>query len=141
MNSDNNKKSPENKSPEKSYLSSDELNEIRTFLALDRTLLAWVRTALTMIGAGFTVAKFLHGLLQKAEIAGVPENFPMHLGLALIGLGMLGLAGGVAQYISLGKKIPRGGSVWSVTLIVTLGLSVLSLWLLGILLYELRKIG
>ena len=117
---------------------SDELNEIRTFLALDRTLLAWVRTALTMVGAGFTVAKFLRGLIEKAEVIGMPKYFPLHLGYALIGLGMLGLLGGVAQYISIGKRIPRGGSIWSVTLIVTLGLAVLSLWLLGILIYEVK---
>lgn len=122
------------------HYSADALNEIRTFLALDRTLLAWVRTAVTLIGAGFTIAKFLRGMIEKAEIIGVPPMFPMHLGFVLIGLGMLGLAGGIAQYISLGKRIPQGGQVWSVTLFVTSGLMLLSFWLLAILIYELKTL-
>lgn len=120
--------------------SADELNEIRTFLALDRTLLAWVRTAVTLIGFGFTIAKFLRQVISKAELIGIPPLFPLHLGFVLVSLGILGLAGGVMQYIAIGKRIPRGGSIWSPTILVTAGLFVLSLWLLGILLLELKVI-
>jgi putative membrane protein len=38
---------------------SDILALDRTRMAAERTLMAWVRTALSMIGFGFTIYKFL----------------------------------------------------------------------------------
>jgi putative membrane protein len=40
----------------------------RVYLALERTLLAWVRTGLAMMGFGFVVARF--GLFLRSLVAG-----------------------------------------------------------------------
>ena len=52
---------------------SDESSENRTDLAVvqnlmaaDRTLMAWVRTALSMISFGFTIYKVIEGLQHEA---------------------------------------------------------------------------
>ena len=47
--------------------SSNELAMERTWLAHERTLMAWVRTATSMISFGFTIYKFFQFQADKAE--------------------------------------------------------------------------
>jgi putative membrane protein len=65
---------------------------IRTQLGLQRTLMAGVRTSVSLIGFGFTVAKFFEGVNQSTETTGRwgPEA-PRDVGLVLIGAGVLSL--------------------------------------------------
>jgi putative membrane protein len=65
---------------------------IRTQLGLQRTLMAGVRTSVSLIGFGFTVAKFFAGVNQSAGTAGRwgPEG-PRDVGLVLIGAGVISL--------------------------------------------------
>lgn len=71
---------------------------LRTEIALQRTLLAAVRTAVSLIGFGFTVAQFF----QKLELKGAPEHLgpeaPRNLGMMLIATGVVSLALFTAQY-------------------------------------------
>jgi putative membrane protein len=62
----------------------------RVYFASERTLLAWVRTGLAVIGLGFVVARF--GLfLQELH----PNQREMsHLGSTLIGVGLVALGSG-----------------------------------------------
>jgi putative membrane protein len=78
----------------------------RTIIAAERTLMAWIRTALSMIGFGFTIYKFFQ--YQADEIASGKiqrPNAPRNLGLSLIALGTLALAGAAWQHRKFLKAI------------------------------------
>lgn len=73
---------------------------IRTRLALERTLMAWARTSVSLIGFGFTIVQFFQRV-QSAASQSVPlfmPEAPRNFGLALIGSGILGLAVSLWQY-------------------------------------------
>jgi len=72
---------------------------LRTRMSLERTLMSWVRTAVSLIGFGFTIVQFFN---RMQELPGVnPAHFPKapyYLGLALIGCGILALLVSIWQY-------------------------------------------
>jgi putative membrane protein len=65
---------------------------VRTRLAVERTILAWIRTAVSLIAFGFTIVQFFERVqdMPGAGPATFP-NAPRYLGLALIlaGIGAL----------------------------------------------------
>jgi putative membrane protein len=62
---------------------------LRTQLALQNTLMAGVRTAVSLIGFGFTVAQFFERMQGKAEgFRRVSIEAPRNLGLTLIAAGV-----------------------------------------------------
>jgi len=72
---------------------------IRTRLSLERTLMSWVRTSVALIGFGFTIVQFFQRLHEMAGVASaVRPQAPRHLGLALIGAGLLSLTVSTWQY-------------------------------------------
>jgi putative membrane protein len=82
---------------------------VRTRLALESTLLAWVRTAASLIGFGFTIVQFFqrfHGMPEVKEpwLPGAPRD----LGLALIFAGVVSLALSVFQYVVIGRYLRSG---------------------------------
>ncbi len=113
-----------------------DLPRVQTALALDRTLLAWIRTALTFIGFGFTLAKFVHDLIRKGMLNGVVPWYPRQLGFALIALGLVTLVAGAYEHYSLRKSI--GAKPWSVSLTITVALLALGLSLTWCLYGELN---
>lgn len=73
---------------------------LQTRMALERTLLAWVRTAASLIGFGFAIFHFFEALNSMPGVA--PER--MHgtsrfLGAALVGIGTLALVLALVQYL------------------------------------------
>src|SRR6185503_18432543 len=65
---------------------------LRTRLSLERTLMSWVRTAISLIGFGFTIVQFFE---KFSQMQGVKEaarpHMSRYLGLALIAAGLLSL--------------------------------------------------
>lgn len=73
---------------------------MRTQMALQRTLMAAVRTAVSLIGFGFTVAQFFEKLLGDYEMGArhLGPDAPRNLGLTLIAAGVLSLIAFTLQY-------------------------------------------
>jgi putative membrane protein len=65
---------------------------LRTRLSIERTLMSWVRTAVALIGFGFTIVQFFERLkdLPGIRSARFPQA-PRYLGLMLILCGIAAL--------------------------------------------------
>jgi putative membrane protein len=72
---------------------------IRTRLSVERTMMSWLRTAVSLIGFGFAIVQFFERLqaMPQAQPAQHPDA-PKYLGLALIGSGILALVISIWQY-------------------------------------------
>jgi putative membrane protein len=72
----------------------------RVYFAAERTILAWLRTGITIMAFGFVVARF--GLfLRLLHASGDPDvghGMSSYLGAALVGLGIVATAGGAVQF-------------------------------------------
>jgi len=75
---------------------------LRTRMALDRTLMAAIRTSTALIGFGFTIVQFFERFssIDRVRDAVFPSAAPRYLGLALIGSGVASLAVFLAMYHS-----------------------------------------
>lgn len=75
---------------------------LRTRLAIERTLMAWVRTSTALIGFGFTIVQFFERFAGMADVApALRPHMPRYLGLALIAAGVAGLLISIWQYRKL----------------------------------------
>ena len=83
--------------------STTELARVRTREAADRTLMAWIRTSLSLIGFGFTANKVL-GVLEAGKSAS-PLHSTLVFALSFIALGTFGLLGAVIQYSRMLKQL------------------------------------
>ncbi len=82
---------------------------VRTRLSVERTLMSWVRTAIALIGFGFTIVQFFERLssFEGAKPALHPEA-PRYLGLALIFAGVIALIVSLWQYRTLLRYLWSG---------------------------------
>ena len=78
---------------------ADHFAWVRTRLALERTIMSWLRTAVALIGFGFAIVQYLEHLEETpgARAAYLPHA-PRYLGLALISCGILALLVSIWQY-------------------------------------------
>lgn len=117
-----------------------DLASIRTMMALDRTLLAWMRTSLTLIAFGFTLAKFVHDLIEHGILHGVKPWYPRTVGFILMGLGVLAISGGTFEYVKFARKVKPDAATWSVSLVVSSLVVILSIALMISLIAELTPL-
>jgi len=72
---------------------------LRTRLSLERTLMSWVRTAVALIGFGFTIVQFFDRLSNMEGVKPpLHPDLPRNLGLALIVTGIIALLVALWQY-------------------------------------------
>ncbi len=74
---------------------ANEMAEVRTALAGERTLMAWIRTALGLISFGFSIHKFM------AAVPGNKTESPHRLGIVLTAMGTAALIAGTIQYMRM----------------------------------------
>jgi putative membrane protein len=79
---------------------SDHFSWLRTRLSVERTMMSWVRTAVSLIGFGFTIVQFFNRMQEMPGVA--PARFPdapRYLGLSLIFCGIMALVISIWQYM------------------------------------------
>ena len=81
----------------------------RVYFAAERTLLAWLRTGITIMAFGFVVARFglIFRLINTQGTAVPGHGISPYLGSALVALGVLATAGGAVEYQRFCRTIPR----------------------------------
>ena len=91
---------------------TNELAKERNRAACDRTLMAWIRTAISLIGFGFAIAKSYEYIqMEEMETTGrfIDQiHAPLWFGMSFIVLGMVCILGGVIQYVKVVKQIQSG---------------------------------
>src|SRR5499425_2359350 len=78
-------------------MATDDLALRRTFLAHERTLMAWMRTSASLISFGFTIYKFFEYLRDKGELRADRRFGPREFALMLIGIGLAALLVGAVE--------------------------------------------
>ncbi len=90
---------------------SDNLAVGRTRMAAERTLMGWIRTALSLISFGFTIFKFLESIAQRDLAQQVlRHDSPRTVGLTLIGIGIFALVSACLQHWKYTRALPSGVS-------------------------------
>jgi putative membrane protein len=118
------------KTEEDQKLNPNDLAFERTVLAENRTLMAWIRTAISLISFGFTIYKFFH---EISENPGPTHRLlsPRKVGMLMIGLGILTLIWGLLEHRTIIKKLKKSypaiensRSTWLAICILLFGLVV-----------------
>ncbi len=88
------------------------MSDPRIFFAAERTLLAWIRSGLTIMGFGFVVARFglfLRLIAAEHTGAGAPSSsthFSNYVGIALVLLGVSSMLIAAFQHRSFVSSLP-----------------------------------
>jgi putative membrane protein len=114
---------------------STRLALVRTRLAFERTLMAWVRTSVSLITFGFTLYKAFEYLGQHEPPAARERAIAeaRHFGVAMIGIGVIGLVLALYQHLKRVKQARAMDSelpVVTVASVVAVLFAAIGSWLL-----------
>ena len=122
---------------------NDRLAIDRTRLAAERSLMAWVRTALSMIAFGFTIYKFLQATQAQSKATIFRPDAPRNVGLLLVGIGTFAVTVACIQHWKYVRKLapdqPR--RVWDLSMIVGILIGLLGLLLFVSMAYTTGPFG
>jgi putative membrane protein len=72
---------------------------VRTRLALERTIMSWLRTSVSLIGFGFAIVQFFEHLQHMPGVSPTLDpRAPQYLGLSMIFCGVVALVISIWQY-------------------------------------------
>ena len=103
----------ENQTPKTTNIAT-ELAKERSRAAAERTLMAWIRTALSLIAFGFSIGK-IYDYLEKVNPERVldPIDSARIFGESFISLGIFGLIAAIVQHRRIVKRIKHGEFVYT----------------------------
>jgi putative membrane protein len=108
----------------------------RSFLAAERTLMAWIRTSISMIGFGFTLAKLFQSLASSNVLIRGPAGrvwTAEGVGMLLISLGTFSLIAAVFDHHRELKQLQAVGLEPRFSLTMTVGSVLAILGLMALL--------
>lgn len=129
---------------------SDDVTDPRIYFAAERTLLAWVRTGLALMGFGFVVARFGVFLHELAAVRGAaqmpqPQGYSLAIGVALVIVGVIvNLLAAVRHYHTirrLQKQEPLVFNPFSLASVAAVLLALLGVAMVALLLFVFRPEG
>jgi putative membrane protein len=105
------------------YTTTVDSKYIQQHLANERTYLAWIRTAIAIIGVGFLVTN-LH-FNMKESLSPIGDLLANIIGISSVGLGILTIIMATASYLKKINSINNQTFRTSKTTVVTLGIFVI----------------
>ncbi len=124
----------------------EESEDPRIRFAGERTLLAWIRTGLAMMGFGFVVARFGLFLREMSAVRGIPipssPGLSIWIGSSLIVLGVAVNLIAAMQHAKFLRRLQRGDfyapPTWSLGIIVSMVLAVIGIGMTMYLIVSIR---
>jgi putative membrane protein len=128
---------------EKDLKLTDNLAVDRTRFASERSLMAWLRTSLSMIAFGFTLYKFMQFMGDQSKVATLRPNSPRNLALGLIGIGTFALIAAIVQHRKYVRTLGviHASKTWDLAFIVACLLALLGLLMFGSVLLSAGPLG
>ena len=122
---------------------NDRMAVDRTRLAAERSLMAWIRTALSMIAFGFTIYKFLQALHEQSPVPVLRPNAPRNVGLLLVGIGTFAVAVACIQHWKYLRKLSSDQPFrpWDLASIVAILIGLLGLLIFASMVYTSGPFG
>ncbi|MBZ5537803.1 MAG: DUF202 domain-containing protein [Acidobacteriia bacterium] len=104
-----------------------------TRLAYERTLMAWVRTAVSLISFGFTIYKFFQYMQERGGAQVGHIITPRGLGMFMIGTGLFTLLAATLEHWRSRKRLHQQLTGMQVSLAAALAVLISSLGILALI--------